>query len=644
MTEKPSADGARVEQRLAFADTAVLEKTLAAHDISLDTLPRETVGRRPPDSLGASQGMLEQLPGVRVTRDAPAGVGADYVIAQELGGGGMGVVELAAQVALDRDVAVKRVRSPDAEQEVLSLLHEARITGCLEHPNVVPVHTIGVDPSHGPLVVMKCVHGIAWDELIAAGDTPMDRHLEILMQVCNAVAFAHSKGIVHCDLKPANVMVGEFGAVYLVDWGIALRRDAPGNDGPRGTPIYMAPEQVAGVAAGIDERTDVYLLGACLHEILTGEGRHDGEDLVTLLRAAASSEPAVYGGDVPAELAAVCNRACHVAPDERYPSAASFREALQEFLDERSARELIAEASQRLDALTAAIERALASKADDNDDDDDDDDDDRVRALFRECQFAFEHVRKTRPGLREADKGLERCLGAMFDYEVALGNRRAAHALLNAMPNAPERARGALKHLHEAQKLERRRLAAMRHATDSNVAAVERSRLSRAFVVVGAVLLAALLLLNHDLQTSFSPKGLLVLAVLLWVIVMTGIITFRRQLFANDYSRRRIQLPIALATGLVANRTIALLLDLSVEPILALDQVVLAMITFTAGPMSRTYYLAAAGMFTGAGMIAWKPELGRMVVNLTLLGLTFLVWSQWRRAKAPDSDAPTKPG
>ena len=158
-----------------------------------------------------------------------------------------------------REVAVKRLRpeviSPETES---ALLHEARSTGRLEHPNIVPVHLLDFGDEGRPRLVMKRLEGVAWRELIRQpghpawahlrGD-PLTRHIQILMQVCNAVEYAHSRRVIHRDIKPANVMVGSFGEVYLVDWGIALDLSSHQRGTTpevAGTPSYMAPEMLEG--------------------------------------------------------------------------------------------------------------------------------------------------------------------------------------------------------------------------------------------------------------------------------------------------------------------------------------------------------------------------------------------------------------
>ncbi|MCB9615155.1 MAG: protein kinase [Sandaracinus sp.] len=135
------------------------------------------------------------------------------------------------------------------------------------------------------------------------------------MQVCNAVAFAHSRGVIHRDIKLDNVRIGDFGAVYLLDWGVARRLDEESSGRIVGTPVHMAPEMTRGIA---DARSDVFLLGAALHEAITGRPRHEGETLVEVLQRAREATAHVHDARVPRELAAIVERACAKDPDARF--------------------------------------------------------------------------------------------------------------------------------------------------------------------------------------------------------------------------------------------------------------------------------------------------------------------------------------
>ena len=272
------------------------------------------------------------------------GSGADgvpgFVVRETLGEGGMGVVRAAEQVSLGRQVAVKTVKGALAgnPQVTLRLLREAWLAGRVEHPNVVPIYDLGLDDAGRPHIAMRLVEGTSWDELLRDPELVRTRHgatdalewhLRVLVQVTQAVSRAHAKGIVHRDIKPENVMIGEFGEVYLLDWGIAvsLVADPEGRlplaadaKEAAGTPCYMAPEMLGGPQPLIDERTAVYLLGATLHEIVTGQPPHRGAEFGDMVRSILDSTP-LFPPDVPRELAAICTRAMRRLRKGRYASA-----------------------------------------------------------------------------------------------------------------------------------------------------------------------------------------------------------------------------------------------------------------------------------------------------------------------------------
>ncbi len=214
--------------------------------------------------------------------------GTRYRLVRELGRGGMGVVYEAYDSELDRAVALKvtDVTSRVAER----LAREARIVARLEHPGIVPVHDVGTLADGRIYYTMKLVRGVdlrAW----ATGDRSRTDALRLFTRVCEAVAFAHANGVVHRDLKPENVMVGEFGAVLVMDWGVAHAADDPvAERAIVGTPGYMAPEQSRGELA--DARADVYALGAMLSFLVRATSESTPRPLAAIVTRAMASDPA----------------------------------------------------------------------------------------------------------------------------------------------------------------------------------------------------------------------------------------------------------------------------------------------------------------------------------------------------------------
>jgi serine/threonine protein kinase len=224
-----------------------------------------------------------------------------YVFLAEVGRGGMGVVYRARDQRLNRDVAVKvlQERYPAGSAAARRFQVEARVTGQLQHPGIPPVHEVGTLPDGRPFLAMKLIKGTTLDSLLAAGTAGRGSLLATFEQVCQAVAYSHEHGVVHRDLKPHNVMVGKFGEVQVMDWGLAKFRAQPEDgtaeddtstlldpgqgDGPKtragavmGTPAYMPPEQAIGAVELIDERADVFGLGGVLCAILTGKPPYVG--------------------------------------------------------------------------------------------------------------------------------------------------------------------------------------------------------------------------------------------------------------------------------------------------------------------------------------------------------------------------------
>src|SRR5256885_1047639 len=266
------------------------------------------------------------------------------------------------------------------EEDMLRFVKEAQATGRLEHPNIVPVHDLGVDGEGRIYFTLKYVKGLSLKEVIRGRrdatqledkrkfrDVFSSRQMiEILISVCNAVAYAHSKDIIHRDLKPDNIMLGKFGEVLVMDWGLAkilsqhiseesakaeafldlnLRATLDSNmtmEGSiAGTPAYMSPEQAAGKISELDQRTDIYALGAILYEILCGFPPYRGSGALALVKQVVDGPPpalkSIAGSagfnPIPRELKAICERAMARKPQDRYATASLLRDDLQAYLE-----------------------------------------------------------------------------------------------------------------------------------------------------------------------------------------------------------------------------------------------------------------------------------------------------------------------
>jgi len=258
---------------------------------------------------------------LRDAADAPDVTGTRYEIMARIGQGGMGTVYRARDRELGREIALKVVRLPEGAPDIAGrMMREARTLARLEHPGIVPIHDVGTLVDGRVFYAMKLVRGAPLHELSATG---LAERLRIVERVCEAVAFAHAHGVVHRDLKPQNVMVGPFGEVLVMDWGVAkmmgdagsslgvdAMADADGGVEPStghgvvlGTPGYMAPEQAAGDPSLVDARADVYAIGALLRDLCGGSAE-----------APRGEAP----GDVARPLRAIIHRAMAPDPHDRY--------------------------------------------------------------------------------------------------------------------------------------------------------------------------------------------------------------------------------------------------------------------------------------------------------------------------------------
>lgn len=286
-----------------------------------------------------------------------------FELGDELGRGGMGRVLEAKDPELRRRVAVKVLLDPESmdPNQLSRFVGEAQLTSQLEHPNIVPVHEMGVTEDGQIYFVMKKVTGRSLGEVltaIAAGsetEWSQRRLLSAFVQVGQAIAYAHDRGVLHRDLKPDNIMLGAFGEVLVMDWGLArVEGDEPEQltteridrvaisrtlDGAViGTPGYMSPEQAQGLLAHLDARSDVFALGAILYELLTLKRPYEGDDVLEVLLATLAGPPQdpherAPDRDVPDELAAIALRAMARKPSERYQSASEIVRAVEAYLE-----------------------------------------------------------------------------------------------------------------------------------------------------------------------------------------------------------------------------------------------------------------------------------------------------------------------
>jgi tRNA A-37 threonylcarbamoyl transferase component Bud32 len=265
--------------------------------------------------------------------------------------GGMAVVYRAIDRRLDRELAIKALKRDSSEIVRAGFEREAQLMARLDHPGIVPVH--GMSPPDHPsrLFTMKLVEGRTIAEIIESARPPRGRALAVMLRsmlrMCETLAYAHDRGVIHRDLKPENVMLGRYGECYIMDWGVALELSSrPGNraegnardesvDEIIGTPAFMAPEQARGRTAEIDQRTDVFGLGAILYFILTGHPPYAGGPVTQVLEFAREGRTIDLSScelPIPARLSDIVSKALAPEQERRFATVMQMHEAIEQFL------------------------------------------------------------------------------------------------------------------------------------------------------------------------------------------------------------------------------------------------------------------------------------------------------------------------
>ena len=349
----------------AVAPPAAVDRTADAAEFPAGTISLPHPGEIP---AGEAPGSTEEVALPAPGTFAPS---ADkYGVRALIGRGGMGQVLLVEDRDLRREIAMK-VLAPDKamiREEQLRFVAEAQATAQLEHPGILPIHDIGMTPDGEVYFTMKLVRGRTLREILhdlllgrieVRREWSLHRLITVLERIAEAVHFAHEKGVVHRDLKPDNIMLGDYGEVHVMDWGIARVRDGGDDDGVVepvstadrdagmvtvdgtiiGTPPYMSPEQAEGRIRAMDRRSDVYALGCILYEMLTLHPAFEG-GLAEVLRAVVSGSFAPVERrnprrEVPPALAGICRRAMALLPSARHDTARLLAEELRGWLDGR---------------------------------------------------------------------------------------------------------------------------------------------------------------------------------------------------------------------------------------------------------------------------------------------------------------------
>lgn len=596
-----------------------LDDTLAATD--LDATADHDATTAPPLTEPASETLarLPHLSWEQAAEGAPAqrlqaDSRADLQLISLLGEGGMGQVHRAHQRSLRRDIALKTVLDQvDRPATRAALVREALVMGRLDHPNIVPIHVLGVDAQGRPALVMKQVDGVTWQSLLRDPDSPLlaklaqgqplEFHLEVLRRVADAVEFAHGRGVLHRDIKPDNVLVGRYGEVYLTDWGVAhLLQDAAQGDPASavvGTPAMMAPELATGDLQALGPRTDVFLLGATLHLVLTGQYRHSGTTLREVLAHAARPKPVVYPPSVPLPLAALANRATEADPQKRPASAAEFRHGLDEFLRHRGLTDLAQAAHNSLVQLQQV--RAAGPQGDHPG---------YVRTVHRlaaEAQFGFQQLLKLDPHHGAALQGTQACLKELIHFELQLDHPKEARALAEELrePDAEiQQALAELEHRHALAAEHQRQLERQADLADP------MRNLTARYVILGGLLVAVVTVSTQVWRQrgQLNLKILLTYGIGVAVVASLGALWARRRL-AYGLTREILWLTVGACWMVALNRALAYTSGVTdLTQVLRTELLIFAAFSLTERRYGWPSWLATALAMAGAAALPWWPE------------------------------------
>ena len=569
--------------------------------------------------------------------------------------GGMGTIKLAEQAGLRREVAVKTLRDPFLESAFAArLLREGRILGLVEHPNVVPLYGFSTDERNAPMLIMKRIEGVPWRALIrdpkhpafpSDADDRLAWQLQVLMRVCDAVHYAHSRGVLHLDLKPDNVMIGAFREVVLLDWGVAVCTDDKYRDWlpmadeiceVLGTPAYLAPEMVDVGRQALTPRTDVYLLGACLHEILVGRPPHKGENLQQLLYAAYDAQIPIFPDEVPIELAAICQKAMNPDPAERYESAEAMRRAIRDFRSHRFAQSLATNALAELEELERLIGEALDSPSHIRERSSERNA--KIQRVFGRCRFGLAESLRHWPHNPETRPAQTRALLAMARYHLHRGEAASAETLLEELDGVTE-----AEPLREEARDQRQRAAELERKDQEEH--LDPGRRARGKMLLGGAMLAILgttaaYVLGRADVYQYQWWNTLVFDVSVPLFFGIGGL-LGRGMTTSKRSKRTLMTLIVLGLLAVLLRVVGVAMGLR-----DLRSTVLELFFFGAGAVlagvmaDRRFYIAAPGLFLGAMLVLFVPEHAQLFLALAILLGPVPLGLAWLRSDSTGRSAP----
>ena len=541
-------------------------ETAAKNETTLRALPTQTL------SSHFGQRTTNSYPLLRRISTTPKDDGPlDYRKGESLGQGGMGQVYQAEQVSLQRDVAIKEVHRGDKELLFSHrLIHEARLVGKLEHPNVAPVYELGQTQDGMPLLVMKRIDGIAWSELLGdpnhlfweniQGDR-LVWNIGVLIQICNAVEYAHAQGIIHRDIKPENIMLGHYGEIYLLDWGLGFSiNDDDHSYIPvaAGTPAYMAPEMLRSLEE-IDFRTDVYLLGALLYELLSGEPPHKGDSAPEAIRNILEQREPALPKDLPDDIKNICHQAISFNKGNRFASVGVFRSKLQEHLTRRTSNQLVDECITKKDELVKFLAELETDPQSDSIYE-------KCSRNYLETQVSMGLALKQWPENHKAKTLQAELHATMIRVELERKSLDHVNALLHNLDNVPldieQNIESLSAKLHDDEK-RRNELEQLAAQQDKSVGASARSGMFKTLIVIAIILQVTFIAKTQIQNNQITTAELFYSFVVILAVSLVVIFRRRKSLWANERSKMVTNSILSILTLIFMVRLEALLTNIS---------------------------------------------------------------------------------
>ena len=491
------------------------------------------------------------------------------------------------------------------------------ITGRLAHPNIIPVHILRPSGPLGPEVIMPLLEGKTLLDILELGEIQLREALSILDQVCNGLRYAHEHNIIHRDIKPENIIVGSYGEVYLVDWGIALDKNSSEFVKAQmvGTPAYMPPEMLSGKPEDVTIQTDIYLLGATLHHILVGEARHKGNTFQETVEYIKQSQKVKYPSHIFSELGNLANICCHPNPEKRPTSVGEFQEILTESINHWDIMKLVAKGENALERLQKVESTTEAYP------------------LFLETRGLFIQASQSWPQAKSPKKGLIIALEYMIQCFIQEGTYKTAQSLCRELeqyaPNHPKKN----DYQKSIQVLEQNFHNLQKKAQDNDLSISRESRIKLAqLLTTMAVVGTGYVCWEIIIQKQENNYDLLLWSMLIPTGTLIFILPFSsRLLLYNKASRGAFINVFATMMCMVANRTIGILYEEEITRIITTDIFIVVLYWSHMTTQSRKASFAlVATLILGFWSIAF-PSDAFWMMNITILATTSTTAYLWVR-------------